>query len=94
MILQSVLKQPMNKMVNEAVRDFIEKRTAEVEVDLRGVADRLRAYQQSDPGFLRAIARFSRAEAAHGAGDPVEGKVVRAPKPGPALSRVRELLRG
>jgi hypothetical protein len=98
-LLQVVLKKPINKLVNEAVAGFIEKRTAEVEVNLTGVLAQIKAYKRADPKFEHARARFVDAEALHGSDDPVEGVVVdvepsaRKPRQGPALKMVQDLLR-
>ena len=101
-ILKGVLRKPFNKMVNEAVGEYIEKRTAEVETDLTGVLEQLKAYRRADPGFKQALAEFVEAEARYGVEDPVEGVIVdvepprtkaRKSKAGPAETMVRELLR-
>jgi predicted DNA-binding protein len=92
LLLQSVLKKPLNRLVNEAVEGFIEKRAAEVEYDLQQVLTRVRAYRRSDPKFDKAIARFADAEAGLGTDDPVEGRT--QPKAGPAQTMVQRLLRG
>lgn len=73
MLLQAVLEKPLNRMVNEAVRRFIETRTAEVESDLQQVLTRVRAYRRSDPNFGNAIAQFVSAETSLASNDPVEG---------------------
>ncbi len=79
-LLKGVLGVPVNKMVNEAVAEYIRKRTAEVEADLTGVLDRVKAYRCADPHFKQALAKFVDAEARQGQRDPVEGVVAeRAP---------------
>lgn len=93
-MIQDVLKQPMNRLVNEAVRIYVAQRTSEIEGNLQQVLDRLRAYRRADPQFKQAIAEFAEAEAAYGATDPVDGRVVPAPGKGPAQTMVQELLRG
>lgn len=99
-LLRRTLGKPVNKMVNEAVGEYIEKRTAEIETDLTGVLEQIKAYRRADPHFRRDLDGFVNAEAAHGAADPMEGVVydVEPPpakaKAGPVLSMVREKLRG
>lgn len=78
-LLKGVLGVPINKMVNEAVGEYIRKRTAEVETDLAGVLAQLEAYRRADPDFKKALSTFVDAEARHGGKDPVEGVVVAAP---------------
>ena len=102
-LLKGVLHKPVNKMVNEAVGEYIRKRTAEVEADLTGVLAQIKSYRQADPDFKQAIAAFAKAEARHGAGDPLDGVMVDVEPPaakgsrsqaGPAETMVRELLQG
>src|SRR6476659_1002525 len=52
--LSRVLGRPQNQLVNEAVRDFVARRSREVEMDLEATLEALRAYRQSDPNFERA----------------------------------------
>jgi hypothetical protein len=104
-LLKSVLGKAVNKMVNEAVGEYIQKRAAEVEADLTGVLEQVKAYRRADPQFKQALAQFVRAEARHGGDDPVEGVVVDVEPParvrrskakskaGPAQTMVRELLK-
>lgn len=86
--LSRVLGRPQNQLVNEAVRDFVARRTREVETDLEVTLESLRAYRKSDPNFDRAIADYVDAEASLKE-DPAEGK--RADL-GPTQKRVLELL--
>ena len=93
-LLHLTLKRPVNKLINEAVRDYLAVRTAQAQQELTGLAARLEAYRLRDPGFEQAAARFVEAEAALGAADPAEGRPL-APEPiapGSARARVRKLL--
>jgi hypothetical protein len=102
MVLAQVLKKPLNRLVNEAVQGFIEKRSHEVEADLKRTLERVRAARKKDPDFESAIARFAESEASMGSKDQVEGKAVerkptkgkKATTAGPAQLMVHELLRG
>ncbi len=87
-ILSRVLGQPLNQLVNEAVRDFVFRRSLEVEADLEATLEKLRAYRQRDPHFAGAIEDYVDAEATLSE-DPAEG--VRA-ELGPAQTRMLELL--
>lgn len=87
--LSKVLGRPLNQLVNEAVRDFVARRTKEVERDLEATLEALRAYRESDPNFERAIADYVDAEASLKE-DPAEGQ--RVANIGPAESRIRDLL--
>ncbi len=96
-MLRGVLKKPMNKLMNEAVSDFIEKRTAEVETDLEAVLKQVREYRKRDPRFREAIRLTAEAEAQaskEGVGDPAQGRtyLIQERKVGPAQSMVRDLL--
>jgi predicted transcriptional regulator len=87
--LSRVLGRPQNQLVNEAVRDFVVRRSREVETDLEATLEALRAYRKSDPNFERAIEDYVDAEASLKE-DPAEGR--RAEDIGPAQKRVLELL--
>lgn len=89
--LSKLLGRPLNQLVNEAVRDFVARRTREVERDLEATLDALRAYRKSDPNFERALADYVDAEASLKE-DPGEGR--RAMDLGPAQSRILDLLDG
>lgn len=102
-LLKGVLGVPVNKMVNEAVGEYIRKRSAEVEADLTGVLDRVKAYRRADPHFKLARSRLVEAEARGGRHDPVEGVVVDVEPPaakrrrskaaGPSQAMIRGLLK-
>jgi predicted transcriptional regulator len=92
MRLQVILKQPLNRLVNEAVRGFIQKRTAEVESDLQQILTRVKVYRRSDPKFKKAIAQFVDAEARFGSDDPAEGRAEASA--GPAQAMVHKFLCG
>lgn len=91
-LLQQVLGKPLNKLVNEAIDDYVERRTAEVEIDLQETLQRIKAARKKDPTFKRAIAEFVAAEARYAKSDPVEGTLVHTAEPGPAQSLVRSML--
>ena len=89
----SGVKRPLNKWVNIALAELIERQAATVESELDQALKNIRAYRKTDPGYQRAIKAFIAAEVAHAAEDPMEG----SPEPqraGPALSMVRGMLRG
>jgi predicted transcriptional regulator len=74
--LSRILKRPMNRLVNEALEYYLERRSRDVERDLEATLARLRAYRKRDPHFERAIAAVVDAEARFGKDDPAEGEVV------------------
>lgn len=73
--LSILTDQSINELSNEALRDYIDRRSAELEKELEATLENVRAVRKSDPGFKRGIAAFAKAEAAleH---DPVEGKII------------------
>lgn len=87
--LSKILGRPQNQLVNEAVRDFVARRSKEVEADLEATLESLRAYRRSDPNFERAIADYVDAEASLRE-DPAEGQEVEGA--GPAQARMLALL--
>jgi len=88
-LLQRILKKPMNRMINEAVRHYVERQSAQVETDLKNVLERVKAYRRSDPSYKKLWSEFVDAEARYGKDDPVEGRIKSA---GPVQTRVREIL--
>jgi hypothetical protein len=91
-LLGRVRKVPLNRMVNEAVGEYLKSRTAAVEADLEETLRRVREYREADPNFESAISTFADAEAALAREDPVEGKTTASA--GPAQRLVRQLIRG
>jgi predicted transcriptional regulator len=73
--LSRLLKRPMNQLVNEAVKEFVRKRSTEVEHKLESTLAALRAYRERDPDFEWAVSSFARAEVEHAKQDPAEGEV-------------------
>ncbi len=96
-MLQGVLKMPMNKLVNQAVGDFIKRRAAEIETDLEAVLKQVKEYRKRDPKFKEAIRLTAEAEAQafkDGVRDPAQGTtyLIQEREVGPAQSMVRKLL--
>jgi hypothetical protein len=87
----SGVKRPLNKWVNLALADFIEKQAATLEIELEQALTNIRAYRKTDPGYKRAIKALIDAEVSFAAEDPMQGKRQAA---GPALSMVRQMLHG
>jgi hypothetical protein len=90
-MLSGMLDQSLNQLANEALREYVAKRTLEVEVDLEATLRELRAYRAGDPKFERAIAAFADAEAA-GTHDPADRSVVT--QIGATQAKVQDLLNG
>ena len=74
--LSKILKRPMNQLVNEALKDYVSRRSRAVEDDLKETLATLRAYRRRDPNFKDSIAAAAIAEAQYAQSDPVEGRVV------------------
>jgi predicted transcriptional regulator len=91
-LLGEVRRVPLNRLVNEAVGEYLDTRAATVEAELEETLRRVKAYRQADADFESAISKFADAEAESAAQDPVEGHTTRAK--GPAQRLVRELIRG
>lgn len=91
-LLGTITKTPANRMVNEAVGEYLESRAARVEADLEETLRRVKAYRNADPDYESAIARFVEAEASLAGEDPAEGQTAR--EAGPAQRLVRDLIRG
>ena len=89
----SGVRRPLNKWVNLALADFIDRQIAPIEEELDQALKNIKAYRNTDPGYRKAIKAFIEAEVAHAREDPMEGASDR-PAAGPAVSMVREMLRG
>ena len=74
--LSKLTRKSLNQLANEAIKEFVARRTLEVEDELEATLEDLRAYRKSNPDFERAIAEVVEAELAvqH---DPAEGRVVK-----------------
>ena len=88
--LSKLLKQPKNRLINEAVKLFVQQRSLEVEQQLEDTLKALRSYRRKDPDFEKAIDSVVKTEARLGSSDPVEGK--RIPKSGSVRAEIRHLL--
>lgn len=89
----SGVKRPLNKWVNIALAELIDRQAATIEAELEQALRNIKRYRKTDPGHQRAIKAFIDAEVAFAAEDPMEG--TREPQAsGPAVSTVREMLRG
>jgi len=64
-LLGKVRQVSANQMVNEAVGEYLDARTAAVTADLEDTLRRVRAYRESDPNFESVIATFAESEARH-----------------------------
>lgn len=91
-LIAEVLKVPLNRLVNEAVRAFVSKRTTEVATNMEETLKLLKAGRAKDPEFERAIAEFAVSEASYAKEDPAEGEVEQ--KRGPMQEKVHKLLNG
>lgn len=78
----------MNQLVQEALEEYLDRTSRQVERQLEERLERLRNWRQGDPGFEHAIDAVADAEVA--SEDPAEGKVVDGN--GDLRSGLRELL--
>ena len=88
--LSKVLRRPKNRLMNEAVKLYVQQRGREVERELETTLRALRAYRQKDPDFEKAIDTFVNAEAELAAEDPLEGRAVAST--GKVQAEIRDLL--
>lgn len=73
--LQRFLNVPQNRLVNEAVKLFVEQKTSEVVANVDELVASVRLHRDADPQFEQAISALVNAEADFAGEDPVEGKV-------------------
>jgi len=84
--LKAVLGASVNKMVNDAVGQYIQRETARVEVNLGDLLAQVKAYRKADPDFSHAHARVVEAEVRAAGNDPADGTPYRE---APATTRRR-----
>lgn len=90
-LISQLQHRPKNKLVNEAVAEYVTRHALQTEEELQTVLKRVKAYRKTDPDFSQAIAAFADAEAAHGKSeDPMEGRPASAI--GPVTQQLRHLL--
>ena len=89
--LSELLRRPANSLVNEALREYLDRRTLAVEQELEATLEDLRAYRKRDPNFDEALAKVVEAEV-NLIEDPAEGEPVEPA--GPARKRLARLLDG
>ncbi len=77
--LSEVLDKRQNELVNEALKEYVARRSKVLASELEGTAKRLRAYNQADPNFEAAIKAVSKAEGL-AKNDPAEGTVFKQVK--------------
>jgi len=58
--------RPKNKLVNEAVAEYVTRQAYQTDGALRQTLKRLQSYQKTDPDFAKAIDAFGDAEAKFG----------------------------
>ena len=97
--LSEILDESQNRLANEAIREYVARRSLDVEAEMEATLEKLRAYRKKDPGFRRAIAEAVAAEVSVAAADdPAEGRVVADPgavseiETGPAETAILGLL--
>ena len=88
--LSKTLKRPMNKLVVEAVRAYLDQFGRKAEHDLEARLADLRSYRKRDPDFEGAIKAFAKAEV--DTEDPIDGQPIS--DPGPLRAEIRKLLNG
>ena len=72
--LSAILDKPLNKLANEAIREYVARRALSLERELETTLEDLRAYRKRDPNFEKSIGKFIEAELSV-KDDPAEGSV-------------------
>jgi 16S rRNA G966 N2-methylase RsmD len=80
--LQRFLNVPQNRLVNEAVKIFVEQKTSEVVANVEDLVASVRLHREADPDFEQAISHLVNAESELGGADPVEGSAFAELAPG------------
>lgn len=91
-LIGKVLSVPLNRLVNEAVKAYVHKRTTEVAMNMEETLKLLKQRTAKDPNYERAIAEFADDEATFAKQDPAEGEIEQ--NRGRMQTRIHELLNG
>ena len=91
--MRQVVNVPVNKLVNQAVAEFVDRQARILESELESVLANLRKYRKADPKFKAAIRRTAAAESKYAAVDPAEGVAFDTREAvGPTTRKVKKLL--
>ncbi|MFP4282911.1 MAG: hypothetical protein ACOC3I_00075 [Verrucomicrobiota bacterium] len=71
--LSTLERRPKNKLVNEAVAEYIVRKGESLSNDLHAMLEKVATYRRADPDFEQAIAEVAAAEVAHAHDDPTAG---------------------
>ena len=72
--LSKALRRPKNRLINDAVKLYVRRRSLEVEQELETTLKALRACRRKEPDFEASIEAFVKAEAELAGEDPAEGR--------------------
>lgn len=75
--LGKLLHMPQNDLVNDALKEYVDRRSGQLADELENTAKNLRAFQLADPDFEKSITAFAEDESRNAAHDPAEGHIVR-----------------
>ncbi len=88
--LSKVLHRPKNKLMNEAVKRFVQERSGLLVHEMEATIRSLKAYRRRDPDFERAMEDFVSDEATHAGKDSLEGRPIAVS--GAVQAEIRSLL--
>ncbi len=90
-IISQLQHRPKNKLVNEAVAEYVTRHAQQTEEALSDTLKRVQAYRKKDVKYERAIKAFVDAEASHGkCEDSMEGEM--ASSSGSVTKKLHHLL--
>jgi len=90
-LISQLQHRPKNKLVNEAVAEYVTRHAVQADEALKDVLKNLKSYQKADPDFAHAIDSCVDAEASYGKHeDPAEGQPT--PSASPVTERLRQLI--
>lgn len=89
--LSDLRQMPVNKLVNQALQQFVAREVLLIQEDLETSLEALRRLRDSDPDFERAIETAARAELST-ADDPAQGEI-QVPEDSGTTALVRRMVR-
>ena len=90
--LSKLLRRPMNKLVNEAVKDYLRK-TSQAEREVEGALASLRAFRERDLQVAEPPAAYVPAGVEIGGDEPIQEKIALGNSNSKAISAAREFVR-
>jgi hypothetical protein len=85
--LSRLLGKPVNKLVNDALAQYVKTQAGKMEVDLQQDIGLLRQYRELDPDLTRSVDQAVQRERGYVGRDPLEGELLPEGQEAPRATR-------